>query len=93
MKEFACSVKLNSHLQNISSSRAFQHIYGMTIFALFLFLFFLLLFFFIIIIIFFLVVVCLEREITVVLEVVGGSERELTIEVRKEITVQASCGM
>ena len=74
MKELACSVKLNSHLQNISSSRAFQHIYGMTIFALFFFLF--------------LVVVCVEREITVVLEVVGGSERELTIEVRKEITMQ-----
>ena len=51
----------------------------MTIFALFFF--------------FFLVVVCVEREITVVLEVVGGSERELTIEVRKEITMQASCGM
>ena len=85
MKELACSVKLNSHLQNISSSRAFQHIYGMTIFALFFFFYYYYFFFF--------VVVCVEREITVVLEVVGGSERELTIEVRKEITVQASCGM
>ena len=85
MKELACSVKLNSHLQNISSSRAFQHIYGMTIFALFYFYFYFYFYFF--------VVVCVEREITVVLEVVGGSERELTIEVRKEITMQASCGM
>ena len=77
MKELACSVKLNSHLQNISSSRAFQHIWNDYFCAFF----------------FFLVVVCVEREITVVLEVVGGSERELTIEVRKEITMQASCGM
>ena len=73
-------MKLNSHLQNTSSSRAFQHIYGMTIFALFLFFFIFFIFIF--------VVVCVEREITVVLEVVGGSERELTIEVRKEITMQ-----
>ena len=86
MKELACCVKLNSHLQNISSSRAFQHIWTDYFCAFFIFIFFYYHFFFF-------VVVCVEREITVVLEVAGGSERELTIEVRKEITMQASCGM